>query len=288
MSFVITGATGHLGRLTVEALLARDIAPDEIVAAGRNPEKLAQLAESGVQVRTIDFADPTTLEGLFGPEDVVLLVSGNEIGQRIAQHAHVIDAAAKAGVKRLIYTSAPQADTSSLVLAPEHKATEELIAESGLPSTILRNSWYTENYVNAAEQAKLTGQVVSSAGNGRIASASRSDYAEAAAVALLEDAHTGKVYELAGDHAWDQDELAKAIGQVIGRDVVHRAVDPAEHLEILSGAGLDEGTAGFVVALDGNTRDGLLGATTGDLSALIGRPTTPLVDGLQSALSGSN
>ncbi|MDQ3156969.1 MAG: SDR family oxidoreductase [Actinomycetota bacterium] len=288
MSFIVTGATGHLGRLTIESLLARGIAPGEIVAAGRNPDKLAALAERGVRVRQIDFADPTSLEGLFGPDDTVLLISGSEMGQRVAQHGNVIEAAKNGDVKRLIYTSAPQADTSALVLAPEHKATEELISASGLPSTILRNSWYSENYVSAAEQARQTGVVLSSAGDGLIASASRSDYAEAAAVALIDDTHTGKVYELSGDHAWDQNELAEAIGAVIGRDVAVNAVDPAEHVEILTSAGLDEGTAGFVVALDGNTRDGLLGETSGDLRSLIGRPTTPLVDGLRSALSGSN
>ena len=185
MSYIVIGATGHLGTLTIDSLLERDIAATNIVAAGRNPDRLAALAERGVRTQRIDLDDPTSLDGLFSPDDTVLLISGNEIGRRVAQHGHAIDAAKSAGVKRIIYTSAPNADTSALVLAPEHKATEELIAASGLPATILRNGWYTENYLQAAEQARQTGTLLTSVGDGRVASASRRDFAAAAAVALI-------------------------------------------------------------------------------------------------------
>jgi len=284
MSYIVIGATGQLGTLTVESLLERDIAATNIVAAGRNPDRLAALAERGVRTQRIDLDDPTSLDGLFSPDDTVLLISGNEIGRRVAQHGHAIDAAKSAGVKRIVYTSAPKADTSALVLAPEHKATEELIAASGLPATILRNGWYTENYLQAVEQARQTGTLLTSVGDGRVASASRRDFAEAAAVALIDDTTTGKTYELSGDESWDQQELADAISKTIGRDVNLANVTSEEHQRLLVAAGLDEGTAGFLVALDANARDGLLGVTNGELSTLIGRPTTPLIDGLRAAV----
>ena len=199
----------------------------------------------------------------------------------------MIDAAKAAGVKRIVYTSAPKADTTELVVAPEHKATEELIAASGLPATILRNGWYTENYLPALEQARETGTLLTSAGDGRVASASRRDYAEAAAIALTDEATSGRTYELSGDTSWDQQELADAIGTTIGRDVTLTNVTSDEHQRILAAAGLDEGTVGFLVALDANTRDGLLADTSGDLSELIGHPTTSLLDGLRAAVGSS-
>jgi len=284
MSYIVIGATGHLGTLTIDSLLDRGIAPNDVVAAGRNADKLSALAGRGVRTQPIELSDPATLDGLFSPDDTVLLISGSELGQRVAQHGHAIDAAKTAGVRRIIYTSAPKADSTALVLAPEHKATEELIAASGLPATILRNGWYTENYVQAAEQARQTGTLLTSAGDGRISSASRRDYAEAAAIVLIDDTTTGKTYELSGDTSWDQQELADAICTTIGRDVTLTNVTPDEHQRLLIAAGLDNGTAEFVVGLDANTRDGLLGVTTGELSSLIGHPTTPLVHGLQAAV----
>jgi len=284
MSIVVTGATGKLGRGTVEALLARGVPAGQIVAAGRDADRLAELAGQGVPTARIDYNDPTTLKEAFSGADALLLVSGSEVGQRIEQHRNAVDAATAAGVGRIVYTSAPKATTTALVLAPEHKATEEIIAASGLPSTILRNGWYHENQLPALEQARSTGEIVASVGDGRTASASRRDFAEAAAVVLTEAWHLGKVYELSGDTAWDYTELAATFGDILGRPVVYRSVSPAEHLQILLSAGLDEGTAGFLVALDGNTRDGLLAETTGELRALIGRPTTPLAQGLRAAL----
>ena len=280
MTIVVTGATGHLGRLTVDSLLARGVAASDIRALGRSAERLAPLAAQGVETGVIDFEKPETLTAAFAGADAVLLVSGSEVGKRVPQHRNAIEAAEAAGVGRLVYTSAPHATDGGLVLAPEHKATEELLAASSLPVTILRNNWYTENYTGLIDQAAATGEIVGSAGDGRVASASRKDYAEAAAAVLTTDGHEGAVYELSGDVAWTFDELASAVGALAGREVVYRSVTPEEHTSILTGAGLDEGTAGFVVALDGNIRDGELADATSTLAELIGRPTTPLAQGL--------
>lgn len=287
MSYVVTGATGHLGRLVVQHLLADGVPAADIVATGRRTERLADLAEQGVRVAAVDYGRPETIAAAVEGADVVLLVSGSEVGQRVEQHRAVIEAAKGAGVRRLVYTSAPQADTSPLVLAPEHKATEEILRASGLTFTILRNGWYTENYVGDVQQAAASGEIVAAVGDGRVASAPRDDFAAAAAVVLRTEGHDDAVYELSGDVAWGFDDLAAAASEVLGRPVAFRAVTSEERRADLLAAGLDEGTAGFVVALDENTRDGLLAGTSGDLARLIGRPTTPLADALRAALAAA-
>jgi NAD(P)H dehydrogenase (quinone) len=284
-SIVVTGATGHLGRLIVEALLRDGVSPSDITAGGRAVEKLDDFAERGVKVAKIDYSEPATLSAAFAGNDVLVLVSGSEAGQRVPQHKAAIDTAVAAGITRIIYTSAPHADTSALILAPEHKATEEMLAAAGIPTTVLRNNWYTENYVAAANQARETGEIVASVGDGRVASATRADYADAAAVVALDDSHAGKVYELSGDVAWTFDDLAAAVSEVTGVAVEYRRVSGDELVGILTSSGLDEGTAHFVVGLEANIRDGVLSETSGDLARLIGRPTTPLVDGLRAALA---
>jgi NAD(P)H dehydrogenase (quinone) len=284
MTILVTGASGHLGHLAVEHLLDLGTAPDQIVAGARTPSAIADLAALGVRTVHLDYTDVASLDAALVGVDHLLLVSGSEVGQRAVQHAAVIDAAKRAGVEHLVYTSAPAATTSALILAPEHKATEEAIVASGIPATILRNSWYTENYVGAAQQAAATGELVASVGDGRVASASRTDYARAAAVVLTEPGHVGAVYELSGDYAWNFTELAAAISVALDTPVAYAPVTSEEHAAILGGAGLDEGTIGFVVGLDTNIRDGLLGVTTGDLARLIQRPTTPLAEGLAAAL----
>jgi NAD(P)H dehydrogenase (quinone) len=285
MTILITGASGHLGRLAVEALLARGAAPADLVAGVRSPEKAADLAARGVQVVELDYDRPETAAAAMSGVDSVLLISASVPGARVPQHRAVIDAAAAAGVTKLVYTSAPFADDTTLLVAPEHKETEELIAASGIPAVILRNNWYHENYTGSAAQAAASGVLLGSAHEGRVASASRQDYAEAAAVALLEDGHTGEVYELAGDVAWTFPELAAAIAEVTGSAVEYRDVSTEEQAAALTAAGLDEGTVGFVTALDANIAAGTLGFTDGTLSRLIGRPTTPLAEGLRAALA---
>lgn len=284
MTIVVTGATGQLGRLIVEGLLARGVEADQVVAAGRDITRLDDLASRGVRVARIDYTDPESLAAAFAGADKVMLVSSSEVGQRFAQHAAAIDAAVAAGVKHLVYTSATAAPTSALLVAPEHKATEEYLVASGIPFTILRNGWYTENYLGTARQAAESGTVVASAGAGKVASASRRDYADAAAVVLTTEGHEGKVYELSGDHAWDFDELAETIGAHYGRPVVYTPLSTEEHAAALKSAGLDDGTIAFVTGLDKNIEDGLLADTPGDLSRLIGRPTEPLAEGLAAGL----
>jgi NAD(P)H dehydrogenase (quinone) len=283
MSYIVTAASGQLGALVVESLLARGAEPSTIVATSRDVSKLATFAERGVQTAPLDFTKPETISAVIGEGDVVVLVSSDAVGQRVAQHTAVIDAAKAAGAARIVYTSVLAASTSPLILAPEHKATEEHLAASGVPVTLLRNGWYTENYVGEIATARDAGVVAASVGRGRVASASRRDYAEAAAVAALDESTAGRTFELSGDHAWDFDEFAEALTTVTGRPVRYESLTPEQHAERLRGFGLDEGTVGFVVALDGNIREGLLADTSGDLSGLIGRPTTPLVEALSAA-----
>lgn len=282
MAILVTGATGQLGRLVVDSLIDRGTDPATIVAGARDTAKAGDLAARGIRVVPLDYDDPATVVAALDGIDSVLLISGSEVGKRVAQHRAVIDAAVEAGVAKLVYTSAPKATTSALVLAPEHKATEEAIAASGLPAVVLRNNWYTENYAAELARAAETGIVAASVGDGRVASASRADFAEAAAAVLLEDGHLGNVYELGGDVAWSYDDLAAAFAEVTGRPVEYRALSTAEHAAALEEAGLDAATAGFVTALDAGIRDGALAETDGTLSRLIGRPTTPLVEGLRA------
>lgn len=275
MKVGVTGASGQLGRLVVQQLLDRCQATD-VVAIVRDPAKAADLAAAGVEIRVADYEDRASLDAAAAGLDRLLLISSNEVGKRFPQHQNVIDAAKAAGVGHVIYTSAPKATTSALILAPEHKATEEYLAASGLAYTVLRNNWYTENYAHSIQSAKESGTLVAAAGEGRVASASRADYAEAAAVVLVGEGHEGKVYELSGDHAWDYNELAATIAEVTGTPCSYRAVEPSEIVAAMTAAGLDEGMAGFVAALDANIADGLLADASDDLTKLTGKPTTPL------------
>lgn len=281
MSIVVTGASGHLGRLIVTELLAAGADPATVVAGARRPEAAADL---GVATVALDYTEPETLAKAFAGVDTVMLVSSSAVGQRLPQHKAVIDAAVEAGVTRIVYTSASHADTSDLVVVPEHRATEELLRASGLAWTILRNNWYTENYLGSVEGARATGVVLGAAGEGKVASAPRADYAAAAAAVLLGEGHDGKVYELSGDHAWDYPELAAAIGEVIGREVVYRDLPGEEYVAALVAAGVPEGGAQFAAAADAGIKAGALADATADLRTLIGRPTTPLVGALRAAL----
>lgn len=283
MSIVVTGATGHLGRLIVEDLLDHGVPAEQIVATGRRIETLADLTERGVRVVGADMEAPESLRAAVAGADTVMLVSGTAFGRRAEQHGNVIAAAVAEGVRRVVYTSAPHADTSALVLAPEHKATEETLAASGLVTTILRNNWYTENYLGALDQARATGEITAAVGQGRVASATRADLAAGAGAVLRSSAHDGAVLELSGDTAWTHVELAAAAAEVLGRPVTYREVDDAERVAGLLAAGMDEGTAGFFLAVDRNIRDGALADATGDLAALLGHPTTSLVDGLRAS-----
>ena len=282
MTIAVTGATGHLGHLIVEHLLARGVGADQIVAMGRNTQRLAELEKLGVRTAVASYDDPSSLESALDGVDTLVLVSGSEFGQRARQHANAIAAAERAGVRHIVYTSSPHADASGMAIAPEHKATEELLAASTADATVLRNNWYNENYEQAFAQAAATGTYLASTGAGRVASASRTDFAEAAAVVAATGGHRGEVLELAGDSAWNGAEFAATAGGVLGREVAFAGVSQEEHRQVLAGAGLPEGVIEFLVTLDADIAAGELDGPSGVLSGLIGRPTTTLEQTLRS------
>ncbi|GAA1758546.1 SDR family oxidoreductase [Agromyces humatus] len=284
MTILVTATSGRLGSLVVDALLERGAPPADLVATARDTAKIEQLAARGIRTVELDYDRPETIAAALDGVDAVLLISGSEPGSRAAGHRNVIDAAKAAGVAKLVYTSVSKATTADLALAPDHKATEEAIAASGVPAVILRNNWYIENYAADVSRAASTGIIAASVGDGRVAGAGRADFAAAAAAVLLDDGHLGQVYELDGDAAFGYDELAAAASVVLGREVAYQRLTTDEHMAALEGAGLDAGIAGFVAALDDGIRRGVLGDTDGTLSRLIGRPTTSLVDGLRAVV----
>jgi NAD(P)H dehydrogenase (quinone) len=282
MSIVITAASGHLGRLAVLDLLARGVTPSDIVAGARSLDKIADLAEAGARTAVIDYDDPATVEAAVEAGDTFVLISGNDIENRDRQHADVIAAAARAGAGRLVYTSGLNAADSPLLIAHGHAVTEGFVRDSGLPFTILRNGWYSENYERDLPAVAATGVLPASVGDGKVASASRQDLAAAIGVIASTQGHEGATYELSGDVAWTYDELAAAMSEVLGRDVTYQPLTAEEHQQMLIEAGLPEPVAGFVVAIDQGLGAGAMGFQNGDLSRLIGRPTTPLVDTLRT------
>ncbi|MFL6052708.1 MAG: SDR family oxidoreductase [Actinoallomurus sp.] len=281
---IVTGGTGQLGRLVIDGLLEK-VPADQVVAAVRSPEKAADLAARGVHVREADYDRPETLRPAFEGGTRLLLISGSEVGRRVPQHAAAVQAAQGAGIAHVVYTSAPHADTSVLGLAAEHKATEEILRETGLTYTLLRNNWYSEMYVTAIGQAVETGAVIGSAGDGRIGSATRADYAAAAVAVLTGAGHDNRIYELAGDVAWTLDDLAAEISRASGKEVVYRNLSPDEHRAALLGAGLPDAVADMLVDVDRGIAAGALADTPGDLKTLIGRPTTPISDTVTAALA---
>lgn len=280
MKIGVTGATGQLGSLVVEQLKART-STENIVALVRTPEKAEGL---GVEARKFDYEKPEELAASLTGIDRLLLISGSEIGQRARQHGNVISAAKEAGVKWIVYTSLLHADTSSLNLAGEHVATEQTLKASGLETTILRNGWYTENYTGSIAGALGAGAFVGSAGNGKISSATRADFAEAAAVAVLDENNKGQVYELAGDKAYTLTDLAAEISKQSGKDIPYNNLPENEYAQILKSIGLPEAFAGAIASWDtGASKDDLFDDSK-QLSKLIGRPTTSLADAVAAAL----
>ena len=272
---VVTGATGQLGHLVIKELLKK-VPASSIVAAVRNVEKAKDIAALGVQVRHADYGQPASWDAALKGADKVLLISSSEIGQRAKQHRSVIDAAKKAGVKLLAYTSVLRADTSPLGLAAEHKETEAYIRASGVPFVMLRHGWYTENYTAGIPGALAHGAVYGCAGNGRVASATRADYAEADAAVLVADNQAGKVYELAGDAAYTLAELAAEISRQSGKNIGYVNLPEAEYKNVLVKVGLPEVVADLLSDSDTGASKGGLFDDGHQLSKLIGRPTTPL------------
>ncbi|WP_279482833.1 SDR family oxidoreductase [Aureimonas sp. SK2] len=280
MTIAITGATGALGQLILASLAARDpsAAP---VALARSPERLAQ---TGVEARRFDYDDEGSLAPALRGVETLMLVSSSEVGKREAQHRAVIAAAREAGVRRIVYTSLLHADRSPLSLAGEHLATEAALKASGLPHTILRNGWYTENYTASVPPAVSHGAFIGSAGQGRIASAARRDYAEAAAAVLAESGHDSRTYELAGDDAYTLADLAAELSRQSGREIPYVDMPEADYAAALAGAGLPASLAQAIASYDTGARQNALFDDGRALSRLIGRPTTPLSASIAEAL----
>lgn len=284
MTIAITGATGQLGRLVVEKLKAK-LPATELLALVRTPAKAADL---GITARAADYNQPETLAQSLIGVNTLLLISSSEIGQRAAQHHNVIAAAQQAGVKRIVYTSLLHADTSPLSLADEHRATEAELKASGIPFTILRNGWYTENHTGSIPGALAGGAFIGSAGEGRISSAARADFAEAAVVVLTTEGHDGKTYELAGDSAYTLSELAAEISRQTGKTIPYQNLPAADYAAALVIFGLPAGLAQAIAGWDVSAAEGALFDDRRQLAALIGRPTTPLSVVVADALSNAS
>lgn len=279
MSVLVIGATGALGRLLLPELLKRGMAAADITAAGRNPQVLDALAADGHRTARVDLDDAEQIRDAVAGHDQVVLISGKD-PHRLRQHRAVIDAAKAAGVRHFFYTSGVRADDPSFALGADHKATEDAITESGLRYTILRNGWYIENYIAAMQGAAQSGVLTAAVGDGRVAPAGRRDFAEALAAVLTTDGHDDTTYSLTGDTDYTYADLADAMATVLGTPVQYQPVSAEQYQAILTDAGLDAGTAGFLAALDGNMGAGTMAYAGDDLTRLIGHRSMSLVEGL--------
>ncbi|WP_330983366.1 MULTISPECIES: SDR family oxidoreductase [Enterobacterales] len=279
----ITGATGQLGQLVIENLL-NTVPANQLVAIVRNPAKAQALSDKGITVRQGDYNDQASLQAALQGVDKLLLISGSEVGKRAEQHGNAIRAAKAAGVKFIAYTSLLHADKSPLGLHVEHVATEKMLAESGIPYALLRNGWYTENYLASAPPAIEHGVFIGAAGEGKIAAAPRADYAAAAAKVISTDGHAGKVYELASDTAWTLSELAAELSKQSGKPVSYQNLSEADFAAALKGVGLPAGLADMLADSDIGASKGGLFDDSHTLSKLINRPTTPLAESVKTLL----
>lgn len=282
MSIVVTGATGHFGRLVVESLLERGVPAAEITATGRAVERIADLADRGVRVLRVDLGDRAAVDEALAGAEKVLLVSGTE-ADRVAQHRTVIDAAVAAGVGHLVYTSAPRADTTTMLLAADHRTTEEALAASGLTTTVLRNAWYVENYTGQVATYREHG-MAGAAGEGKVSVALREEYAAAAAAVLTGSGHESRTYELGGP-AVTLPQIAAAIGEAIGQDVAYTDLPVEQLQQVLAGAGVPAPMDAVLADVDRAIGAGELAVDPTDLEVLLGRPVTPLAEAVRRALA---
>jgi NAD(P)H dehydrogenase (quinone) len=282
----VTGATGRLGHLVITALL-RTLPAAKIAALVRTPVKAFDLKAKGVVIREADYSRPETLGPALSGVDTLLLIASSELGRRVPQHKAVIEAAKAANVKLIAYTSVLRADTSALAVAEEHRQTEALLRASGVPFVLLRNGWYTENYTLSLPTVLKQGSILGSTGTGRIASAARADYAEAAAAVLTaQESQAGRIYELAGDEAFTMAELAAEISRQSEKQVIYRDLPEAEYKAALVGGGLPDLFATSFARSSAAASRGALFDDSHQLSRLILRPTTPLKDTITAALTG--
>ncbi|GAA2905790.1 NAD(P)-dependent oxidoreductase [Actinoplanes cyaneus] len=283
MSIVVTAASGQLGRLTVEALLTRGVPAAGIVATSRDVTKIKDFADRGVDVRRADFAEPESLPAAFEGADRLLLISTTTPGERVANHRRAIDAAVAAGVSQVAFTSMLHADTSTTILAPTHSATEEYLRER-LPSVMLRNGWYLENYTVQLPQVLTSGVLAGAAGQGRISAATRADYADAAAVVLTTEGHAGKAYELGGEVAFTLTELAAAISTAAGKRIEYTDLPVEAFARLLTGAGVPAELADVIADADRAMSRDEFYTSSGDLRRLIGRPAATPAEAIAAAL----
>lgn len=279
MTIAITGATGHLGRLAIAALKARGKKPLALV---RDPAKATDL---GAETRAFDYKAISTLAPALAGVSTLVLVSSNDFDDRVGQHRNVIAAAKAAGVGRILYTSILRADSSPMLLAADHKGTEEAVRDSGLGFTFLRNGWYTENHTGSLGGAIAAGALIGSAGDGRFSTASRADYAEAIAVTAIGEGHDGKTYELAGDGSHSYAELAAEVSRVTGKAIPYNDLPLDAYAGILQSFGLPAGFAHVLADSDVQAGKGALFDESRTLSRLIGRPTTPWQQTVAAALA---
>jgi NAD(P)H dehydrogenase (quinone) len=280
MKIAVTGATGQLGRIVVNKLKEKTDAKN-IIAVVRSKQKASDLY---VETREADYEKPDSLASALQGIDTLVFISGSEIGKRAPQHKNVIHAAKMNGVKRIIYTSLLHADRTTLGIAGEHVATENLLKNAGIPFTILRNGWYTENYGGSIANALGVGALYGSADKGKISSAPQKDYAEAIVAVATTDGHQGKTYELAGDEGFTLADLAAEISKQTGKNIIYTNLPVDEYAKALVKAGLPEGVAQMFAGIDVSTSKGDLFDDSRDLSKLIGRPTTPLRDAVKELL----
>ena len=288
MTIVITGATGKLGRHVLQALLERNVPAEEIVAAGRSIEKLEDFAAQGVRVTAMDYDDPASVAVALAGASKVLLISSSEVGKdRPGQHRTVIEAAKAEGVELFAYTSNANADTNATVLGKDHKATEAILADAGVPYALLRNGYYFENWTDQIQGTLAQGVLVGSGGEGRVNAATRRDFAEAAVAVLLGENQAGKVYELGGDVAFTLADFAAEITAITGTTVVYKDLPAAEYVALLTSFGIPETFAEILADSDQGLARGDLLVEGDDLRTLIGRPTTSPADAVRSAVAGS-
>lgn len=283
----ITGATGQLGHYVIESLM-KTVPASQIVAIVRNPAKAQALTAQGITVRQADYGDEAALTSALQGVEKLLLISSSEVGQRAPQHRNVINAAKAAGVKFIAYTSLLHADKSPLGLADEHIETEKMLADSGIVYTLLRNGWYSENYLASTPAALEHGVFIGAAGDGKIASATRADYAAAAARVISEAGHEGKVYELAGDSAWTLTQLAAELTKQSGKQVTYQNLSEADFAAALKSVGLPDGLADMLADSDVGASKGGLFDNSKTLSKLIGRPTTTLAESVSHLFNVNN
>ena len=285
MPLLITGATGHLGRLVVEQLLADGVPAGDIIATGRATDKIKDLADRGVQVRAVEFGDAAAVRAAVAVADRVLLISAMDPGGRVEQHRNVIDAARAAGTGLVAYTSIVNAETTKIRLAADHQATEQLLRDSGVPYVLLRNSWYHENYTDRLPAFLAQGAIPGSAGECRISAAARADYAAAAARVLTTDGHAGQAYELGSDEPFTLAQLAAEVSAQSGREVRYLDLPEATYADALKEHGVPELMADMIAETDAAAAHGTLHTASGDLTALTGRPASTLSAAVGAALS---